>query len=96
MRYQNAGEIKGVIEGREWDGMVVLCAANNYDGIKLADQHMAEELSRLRPVLYVDPPVSFLTPRKHPYVATSLAGPRLRMQSAALPLWFCPFPHGAE
>jgi len=47
--------------GRSWDQMVVLCAANRYDGIKLADQHMAEQLSRLAPVLYVDPPVSRLT-----------------------------------
>jgi glycosyltransferase involved in cell wall biosynthesis len=46
--------------GRSWQQMVVLCAANSYDGIKLADQHMAEQLSRLAPVLYVDPPVSRL------------------------------------
>lgn len=44
--------------GRPWDHMVVLCAANSYDGIKVADQHMAEQLSRFVPVLYVDPPVS--------------------------------------
>jgi glycosyltransferase involved in cell wall biosynthesis len=70
--------------GRQWDGLAVLCAANNYDGIKLADQHMAEELARLRPVLYVDPPISVLTPKKHPYIATSLQQPRLRMQSPGL------------
>jgi teichuronic acid biosynthesis glycosyltransferase TuaH len=67
-----------VTPGKEWDGLVVLCAANNYDGIKLADQHMAERLSSLRPVLYVDPPISHLTPRNHPHLAQSLKGPRLR------------------
>ena len=45
----------------QWDGLIVLCAANGYDGIKLADVHLAEHLSRLAPVLYVDPPMSRLT-----------------------------------
>lgn len=43
----------------EWKNLVVLCAANHYDGIKLADQHVAEQLARLTPVLYVDPTISF-------------------------------------
>src|SRR4051812_31161894 len=51
----------------DWDGLVVLHAANSYDSVKFADQHMAESLSKLVPVLYVDPPVSFLTPlRRRP------------------------------
>ena len=41
---------------RHWDGLVVLCAANNWDEVKLADRHMAEHLSAYAPVLYVDPP----------------------------------------
>lgn len=61
-----------------WDGLVVLCAANNWDGVKLADQHMAEQLSRHVPVLYVDPPMSHLTPRHQPELAGALHGPRLR------------------
>jgi teichuronic acid biosynthesis glycosyltransferase TuaH len=39
--------------------MVVICAANRFDGIKVADQHIAEHLSKLVPVLYVDPPTSW-------------------------------------
>src|SRR5918996_1819447 len=60
------------------DGLVVLCAANNYDGVKVADHHLAERLARLAPVLYVDPPLSRLTPRNDPRLAPSLTGPRLR------------------
>lgn len=64
--------------------MVVLCAANSYDGIKLADQHLAEQLSALVPVLYVDPPVSPLTPLRHRDAASRLARPRLRAQAPRL------------
>lgn len=67
-----------------WDSFVVLCAANSYDEIKLADQHMAEQLSLLTPVLYVDPPLSRLTQLRNPRVAAALAGPRLRMLTPRL------------
>ncbi len=61
-----------------WDGLVVLCAANSWDDVKLADRHMAEHLSALAPVLYVDPPISHLTRFNAPQVASSLKRPRLR------------------
>jgi teichuronic acid biosynthesis glycosyltransferase TuaH len=64
---------------RNWDGMVVLCAANNWDEVKLADRHMAEQLAEHVPVLYVDPPLSHLTRLNKPEVAASLKRPRLRM-----------------
>jgi glycosyltransferase involved in cell wall biosynthesis len=60
-----------------WDGTIVLCAANRWDDVKLADRHMAERLTEHAPVLYVDPPVSHLTRFKNPAVADSLDGPRL-------------------
>ena len=62
----------------EWDGLVVLCAANGWDEVKLADRHMAEHLSARAPVLYVDPPISHLTRFNAPLVAPSLKRPRLR------------------
>lgn len=69
---------------RGWDGLLVLCAANNYDGIKLADQHMAERLSLLTPVLYVDPPMSPFTARKNPTARAELRRPRLRLLAPGL------------
>ena len=72
------------IDGSSWDGLVVLCAANSYDSVKVADQHIAEQLSRLTPVLYVDPPLSRLTPAKNPELAQALAGPRLRVLAPGL------------
>ena len=61
------------------DGLVVLCAANSWDEVKLADRHMAEHLAaRHAPVLYVDPPISHLTRFNAPSVAGSLKRPRLR------------------
>ncbi len=69
---------------RDWKGLVVLCAANNWDGIKLADQHIAEHLSHHAPVLYVDPPMSHLTPRNHPELRAALERPRLRLLAPRL------------
>ena len=62
-----------------WDGLVVICAANNWDDVKLGDRHMAERLTAHAPVLYVDPPISHLTRLNKPAVAASLERPRLRM-----------------
>jgi teichuronic acid biosynthesis glycosyltransferase TuaH len=67
------------VAGRAWDGLIVLCAANSWDDVKLADRHMAERLVAHAPVLYVDPPVSHLTRFNKPAVAESLKNPRLRM-----------------
>ena len=60
--------------------LVVVCAAANYDGIKVTDAHLAERLADLVPVLYVDPPLSLLTPlrAKQPQLAAALKRPRLR------------------
>lgn len=63
-------------------GLVVICAGNNYDDVKLHDQHMAERLAKHAPTLYVDPPISHLSARKNPRIAPSLEGPRLRREPA--------------
>jgi teichuronic acid biosynthesis glycosyltransferase TuaH len=62
----------------DWDGLVVILAANSWDAVKMADRHLAEHLTRHAPVLYVDPPVSWLTPWRQPEVRESLLGPRVR------------------
>lgn len=61
---------------------MVLCAGNNYDSVKVLDHHMAERLARRAAVLYVDPPISHLTPRKNPELAPSLSASRLRRVAA--------------
>jgi teichuronic acid biosynthesis glycosyltransferase TuaH len=62
-----------------WKNLVVLCAANSYNSIKVADQHMAEHLARFFPVLYVDPPISLLTAYRKPERTAALQGSRLRV-----------------
>ena len=70
--------------GASWDELIVLCAANSWDDVKLADRHMAEHLTAHAPVLYVDPPVSHLTRFNKPAVAASMRRPRLRSWPRAL------------
>ncbi len=67
-----------------WNGLVVLCAANGYGGIRLADWHMAQHLSRLTPVLYVDPPLSRFSAARSQEAAAALNGPRLRLLGSHL------------
>ena len=64
--------------------MIVLCAAASYSGIKAADRHMAEHLSRLVPVLYVDPPLSAASVWRDRPAACSLRGARLRVEEPGL------------
>lgn len=47
--------------GSPWDGLIVVCGASWWDGTPLLEHHVAEELTRYAPVLYVDPPSSVLT-----------------------------------
>ena len=70
-------------EPRDWDGLVVLCAANGYDGIRMSDWHLAWHLSKLAPVLYVDPPMSRLTPLRN-QERPRTAGARLRLEGPGL------------
>jgi len=71
-------------EADDWNDLVVFCAANNYSDIKVADQHFAEQLAKLVPVLYVDPPVSCLTPLRHPRNSGYVANWRVRRESPGL------------
>ena len=66
--------------GGNWDGLIVLCAVAPYDGIRMSDWHLAQHLSKLAPVLYVDPP-SF----RHPAArGPRRAGLRLRQEGPGL------------
>jgi teichuronic acid biosynthesis glycosyltransferase TuaH len=61
-----------------WDGLVVIVAGVSWDDTWLSEKHLAIHLSRLVPVLYVDPAISVLTPLKKPALRSSITGPRLR------------------
>jgi glycosyltransferase involved in cell wall biosynthesis len=67
-----------------WKGLIVLCATTRYDGMPMGDWHLARALSRLAPVLFVDPPVSPLTPLRRPGAAQALRQPRLTVLEPAL------------
>ena len=68
----------------DWDGLVVICAANSWDSVKLADRQLAEKLTAHAPVLYVDPPLSHLTRLNRPDLAASTRRPRLRVVAPRL------------
>lgn len=54
--------------------LVVIAAGAPWAGTRLLDQHLAHELARYADVLYVDPPVSFLTRFRNP-AAAAASGP---------------------
>jgi glycosyltransferase involved in cell wall biosynthesis len=73
-----AGAVSQAVTAPDWNGLIVLFAANNWDSVKLADRHMAEQLTAHGPVLYVDPAMSHLTRFKNPAMAASARRPRLK------------------
>ena len=46
---------------REFKEFLVLSAANEWEGIRMADRQLAEQLSKLIPVLYVEPATSIVS-----------------------------------
>ncbi|MFB4316862.1 glycosyltransferase [Actinomadura sp. 21ATH] len=71
---------------RPGDGrhVIVYFGGTAYDGVAGTDRQLAERLAAMAPVLYVDPPVSFLTPVLRPHLAASLEGPALRREARGL------------
>lgn len=63
----------------DWDDLVVMCAGTSWDGVWFPDKHIANRLTDYGPVLYVDPPMSVLTPLRNPHLKGALAEPRLRV-----------------
>jgi glycosyltransferase involved in cell wall biosynthesis len=64
--------------------LIVLCAANNFDGVEMGDWHLAHHLAKLAPVLYVDPPLSPLTTLRRSPEPVTTGGGRLRLQAPRL------------
>jgi teichuronic acid biosynthesis glycosyltransferase TuaH len=56
---------------------VAIVGANRWDGVRLADRQLADALADEVPVLYVDPPISFMTRRRNPELKKNAA--RLRV-----------------
>ncbi|GGM42418.1 hypothetical protein GCM10011608_28840 [Micromonospora sonchi] len=59
--------------------LLVYFATTQYDGPAGTDRHLADQLSRYAPVLFVDPPVSVLTLRNHPDLRRLADEPKLRV-----------------
>lgn len=60
------------------DDLVVIASGTSWDDTWLSEKHLAVQLSRHAPVLFVDPSLSVLTPLRKPALRDSLRGPRLR------------------
>jgi teichuronic acid biosynthesis glycosyltransferase TuaH len=67
-----------------WDNLTVVCAGTSWDGIWFPEKHIADRLTAYGPVLWVDPPVSPLSPWRNPDVAPSLEDPGLRLVRPSL------------
>ncbi|MDH3752670.1 MAG: glycosyltransferase [Acidimicrobiia bacterium] len=62
-----------------WDDYVLFCAGKWWDGNRGAEHNLVDNLVEHVPVVWVDPPLSLLSPRRFPELARSLEGPRFRL-----------------
>ena len=62
-----------------WNDLVVLAAGVSWDDAWMSEKQLALALSEQVPVLYVDPPVSVLTPLRKPNLRKTLPRPPLRV-----------------
>jgi len=74
-----AGETCGHVTWLDWNGLVVICSGTSWDGPKLSDRHLAERFTNFAPVLWVDPPISLLTPLRRRELRSQLRGPKLQL-----------------
>jgi teichuronic acid biosynthesis glycosyltransferase TuaH len=58
--------------------LVLIVAGTSWDGIWMPERHVAMQLARRMPVLWVDPPISYLTPLRTRTAAGALHDARLR------------------
>ena len=64
---------------RSWPELLVLVAATSWDGVWQSERHLAPRLAHHVPILWVDPPISVLSPYKNPLERDTLRQHRLRM-----------------
>lgn len=67
-----------------WDGLVVVMGASWWDGIPLLERHLAAELTRYAPVLYVNPTTSVLSRFRNREAASEGRGTGLRIVAPRL------------
>ncbi|HLZ39271.1 MAG TPA: glycosyltransferase [Mycobacteriales bacterium] len=79
-----------------WDGLVVVCGTTPWHGNRFCDQHIAEQLTRFAPVLYVDPPVSPVEARRDPAAARRWRELGLVLERPGLARLTPPAPPGKE
>jgi teichuronic acid biosynthesis glycosyltransferase TuaH len=65
------------VDPADWRGLIVLCSGISWDGAFMSDKQLAVRLCEYAPVLFVDPPMSVLTPIKRPELRQALTEPRL-------------------
>lgn len=67
-----------------WDGLVVIVATSFWDGTPLLERHLAAELTRYAPVLYVEPPTSVLSRFRNREAARSQGARGLKVVAPGL------------
>ncbi len=60
------------------DEWVVVIAGTSWDGVWQSERHLALQLARRLPVLWVDPPISYLSPLRDRVATQAVREPRLR------------------
>lgn len=73
-----ADQFRAGLTGQSWDKLVVIVSGVSWDDTWLVEKHMALQLSKYAPVLFVDPPMSWLTPLRKPQLSRDRSTPRLR------------------
>ncbi len=79
MLSENTGDpAQADIEPRLSDEWVVVIAGTSWDGIWQSERHIALQLARRLPLLWVDPPISYLSPLRDRVATQAVREPRLR------------------
>jgi len=78
------GENPIAAEGNDWGRCIVIYGAVPYAAPRFAAHHLADNLARYAPVLYVDPPLSRIEVAREPGLRPLLDGPRLSMVTPRL------------